>query len=213
MNILQASDRESAAHAAHLLLRGGLVAYPTDTTYALGVNALDQRAVRRLIELKGRDGNKPISIAVPDLRVAETIVYVSDLARQVMSSLMPGALTIILPAKAAFLKPIANDEGYVGVRIPDNLFCAEFLLTAGVPVTATSANPSGVDAALCYEDFSAFGSSFMSGVDLLIDGGRTSHLAPSTVVKVDGENIELVREGVISFINVLDAAGQKKTVG
>jgi L-threonylcarbamoyladenylate synthase len=206
METLSTSLSGIAPHAAAIVKRGMVVAYPTDTTYALGVDALNKDAVARLIKLKGRDGTKPISICVANIEILESLAVLSNSARRVASAFLPGALTIVLPAKVPFSAPILNERGFVGIRIPDNCFCSEFLRAVGAPVTATSANPSGVAPALQPDDFSHFGLDFTAGIALLVDGRRTHLSAPSTVIRVDGSDVSLIREGAIPFEAILAVA-------
>jgi L-threonylcarbamoyladenylate synthase len=203
MRILAASDRLSAQRAAAVLQAGGIIAYPTDTTYALGVNALDPKAVERLIELKGRDRMKPISIAVADMRLLDEVVYLSKATRKIVTSLLPGAVTLVLPARVAFPRPITNQDGKVGVRIPGNLFCSRILSIVAAPVTATSANPSRSEPVTKISQFASFDSTFISGIDILIDGGDTCLQEPSTVVEIDNREVRLIREGAMPFARIL----------
>jgi L-threonylcarbamoyladenylate synthase len=207
MQTLRAADPEAPSRAATTVLAGGIVAYPTDTTYALGVHALDPAALDRLLELKGRDPGQPLSIAVAGLAALEPLVELAPAARRVVSALLPGALTLVLPARVPLPAPLLSVGGFVGVRIPGQAFCEAFLRATGVPVTATSANPSGRPPALAPEDFSPFGPRFAAGLDLLIDGGATALHGPSTVVQIDAHGaLTLLRRGAIPFAEVERAA-------
>lgn len=204
-------SRLALSDAKDVISRGGVLAYPTDTTYALGVDAFQAHAVERLVSLKGREGAKPISIAVADIQRLRAVAHVSALAERLISNLLPGALTIVLPAIVDFPKPIVSGEGFVGVRIPDDAFCLRLLAMLDGPITATSANPAGIPAAMSVEDFGSFAPAFVAGIDLLVDGGSPPLRGPSTVIEVRENVVNLIREGVLPFAEVLRVAELHKS--
>lgn len=117
-----------------------IVLYPTDTLYGLGVDATDAEAVSRLIELKGRDEKKPISIVVSDLAMASEYAEVTPLAEKLANKFLPGKLTIVLHAKDTLPAVLTAGTGTVGIRIPNHSVPMELVLKLGKPITATSAN-------------------------------------------------------------------------
>src|SRR5258708_26543475 len=137
------ADPASIARAAEVLRAGGLVAFPTETVYGLGANALDADAVARIFAAKGRPGNNPIivHIAVP----AQVALVAADwpmLAAKLTSHFWPGPLTLILPKRPEVPDTVTAGGPTVGVRIPAHPAALALLRVAGVPVAAPSANRS-----------------------------------------------------------------------
>src|SRR5262245_7875343 len=121
-------DDECAQEAIRTFRSGGIVCYPTDTTYALGVNAYSQRALAKLTSAKGRDAKKPISIAVASVDRVLELTASGEITRGILGRLLPGPVTIILrPARDIFVPPIVNADGWVGFRVPDHRFCGAML--------------------------------------------------------------------------------------
>ena len=175
-----------------------LVVYPTDTLYGLGANALSVNAVRKVFEVKKRPFNKPIPIAVCDLKMLEKYVYLNDLAKLLIKEFLPGALTIILKKKDIIPDIVTGGLDKVAVRIPANDLCLEIIKKVNLPITTTSANISGKTPPVDAREVEI-------KADLIIDAGRIGERIPSTIVDVSSENIKLVREGKISFKSILKA--------
>ncbi len=187
----------AAARAADVISKGGIVAYPTDTLYGLGVNALDADALRRLKELKGREEGKPISIMVPS---AEAISWHAELtpgARVLAEKFLPGPLTLVVPAKDHLPKELAPD-GTVGIRVPDDAFTRAFSAMSEYPITSTSANLAGMETPHTVRDLLAHFGPKMGDIDLYIDDGPRSGGVGSTVVSCLSTLPVLLREGAIS---------------
>lgn len=181
-------------NAARIIKNGGVVVYPTDTLYGLGVNALDGKAVKKLFEIKGRNFNKPISIAFSSLRDAKKYVKFNTVALKLAKKFLPGPLTLILPLKRKLPKRLTLGKKMIGVRIPDNKIALKLIKKSGVPITATSANLSGgKNPITAKEAMKQVGNK----VDLVIDAGRCKYKRPSTFVRILGDKIEVIREGVI----------------
>ena len=191
---------EALARASRVLAGGGLVAFPTETVYGVGVRADDSAAVHRLRRLKDRPEPAPFTVhlAVPEdvrLFVAEP----APRARRLISRGWPGPLTLILQADAEArtkwgdtLARACLHDGTVGLRCPDHEIARELLRGAGGPVVAASANRAGERAPVTAEEVR---SSLGAEVDLLIDGGRTPEGQASTVVRVGEGGYEIVRAG------------------
>lgn len=184
---------EEITFAAEALRRGEVVAYPTETFYGLGVNALDELALARLRHLKGRDANKPISVLVsgPDMldRLCKTL---TPLARRLIAAYWPGPLTLALPARKDLPRALVS-EGCVAVRESSHP-TAEALVTAfGSPVTTTSANPGGEPPATTPEQVEEM----FEGRCRVIHGGVTLGGAPTTLARVRGGKVEILRQGAL----------------
>jgi L-threonylcarbamoyladenylate synthase len=182
--------------AAAALRGGGVVAFPTETFYGLGVAALDPAAVRRVLALKGRAPGKPVLVLVDSVAMAETIAVIPPLARAFMDRHWPGALTLVLPARRAVPTEVTAGTGTVGVRLSPHLVATGLVAALGAPVTAPSANPEGAApprtaAVLAY---------FPAGLDLVLDGGATRGGEPSTVVDMTADPPWIVRQGAVRVL-------------
>ena len=159
------------AAAAQVLDAGGVVVMPTDTVYGLAARPDRPQAVKRLYELKGRDGGKPIALLVSDASM------LSGTARELADRYWPGALTIV-----------AGGEGY---RMPDDEVALDLIARCGGALRVTSANLSGAgDSDEAPADL---------GADYVLDAGKSKLGRASTVVKVDGDTITVLREGAIKL--------------
>ena len=184
---------EEITFAAEALRRGEVVAYPTETFYGLGVNALDELALARLRHLKGRDANKPISVLVSGPEMLERLCKtLPPLARRLIDAYWPGPLTLALPARKG-LPPSLVSDGCVAVRESSHP-TAEALVTAfGSPVTTTSANPGGEPPATTPEEVEEM----FEGRCRVIHGGVTLGGAPTTLARVRGGRVEILRQGAL----------------
>jgi L-threonylcarbamoyladenylate synthase len=198
----------SAAIAA--LERGEVIVFPTETLYGLGADASNQKAVEKVFQLKGRDPRTPIPVIVADEKMLRLLVAeVSPITQKLMKHFWPGPLTLVLPARAGTPKQLLNKTGGIGVRISSQPIATQLVKELGRPLTATSANPSGRQAASTVQAAKDY---FTGQVDIFIDGGRLPSKIGSTVVKITGEKIEIVREGEISAAAIQVLVG-KRPVG
>ena len=178
--------------------------YPTDTIYGLGVDATDPEAVLRLREMKGREDGKPISIIVSDVGMMERYAEVTPLARKLAERFLPGKLTLILTAHCATsggctLAPgIVGEDGSVGIRIPDYPVPLQLVKELGKPITATSANISGMPTKKTPEKILAQFGKKASMITRIIDAGELPESTPSTVVDARGDSPVVLREGALS---------------
>lgn len=187
----------AAKKATEVLKGGGLVLYPTDTIYGLGVDAMNSKALEKLRELKGREKKKPISILVPSIESISNYGVMNAKALELAERFMPGPITLVLPATNEVPDEVTL-HGTIGVRLPSNDFCLAMTKTFNGPVTSTSANKSGRETGnTVSEILDQFGFS-AKGIDLVIDGGVRKSEKASTVVSCVGENPAVLREGVIS---------------
>lgn len=193
-----------AVRAAGVLRQGGVIVYPTDTLYGIGVDAFSDEAVDRLYALKAREPGKPTHCIVADLAMAEEFAEVNDAARKLAEKFLPGALTLILQKKQATRGGIARGMDSIGIRIPDHDFCLELVRTFGKPITTPSANKSGVTVTTVPKEIiEQLGE---NNIDLFIDDGVLSASMPSTIVNVVSGHASILREGAIPSANVLAAA-------
>ena len=173
--------------------------YPTDTLYGLGVRATDSQAILRLKELKGSDETKHFSIVVFDIEMMREYAEVTPLAQKLIKKFLPGKLTLILCAKPRLrTSGIVAEDGSIGVRIPDHPVPLELVKKLGVPITATSANVSGMKTEKTVDKILKQFGERASWIDEVIDGGELSASEPSAVVDARGDTPIIIREGAIS---------------
>jgi L-threonylcarbamoyladenylate synthase len=184
------------AEAAAAICRGDIVAFPTETFYGLAVDALDPAALDRLFVLKGREGDKTSALLVADLEMfADLCSEVPARARTLAAAHWPGPLTLALPARPGLPSAIVR-EGFVAARVSSHPLAQALVVFAGRPITATSANRAdAAPARTAAEVRDHFG----VGALHLLDGGQTPGGAPSTLVRLRGEDIELLRKGAIEI--------------
>jgi len=182
------------AEAVRVVKRGGVVAVPTDTVYGLGCDPSSDEAVGRLFEAKNRQA-KPVPLLCADLGVAERLVDLNEVARNLAGSHWPGALTIVAPIKGQgkLSRLLDQGSGYLGVRVPDSEVCVAIAGRVGGSLTGTSANLSGQPSCRTAAQVVA---SLDGRVQLVIDGGELRG-KESTVVKVFGGTVEVLRKGSV----------------
>ncbi len=179
-----------------MLNKGGIVAYPTETFYALGVRYDHIGALKRLFEIKGRSKGKSFPLIIGNESQLEMFVtHVSDTARKLMNRFWPGPLTILFPSKKTLSGFVSSQEGKVAVRVPGESFALSFAKEVGFPITATSANPTMLPPA---EDARHVCTYFDERIDMIIDSGPTQGGLPSTIVEIANGDVKIVREGRIN---------------
>ena len=180
------------------LRTSGIIIYPTETSYAIGANALDNSAVRQIYELKGRSARKPLPVLVKDLNMLVNIAGLSRREEDVISKFWPGPLTIIFNLKSK--KPaenylFADGSNSVGARISPHPFAANLFKEIDFPLISTSANASGKES---FSDFDELNEKFLSRLPdlniLAVNGGVLAG-GSSTIIKFNKKDIEIVREG------------------
>ncbi|MGA9996729.1 MAG: L-threonylcarbamoyladenylate synthase [Pyrinomonadaceae bacterium] len=189
-------SQQARERAASHIKQGGVVAFRTDTFYGLGADPFNDEALRRINELKGRDG-KPILIIISDAREADRLIAGrSEIFDLVAARHWPGALTIVLSARDEVPVEITAGTGTVGVRLPDDASVREFVRACGGALTATSANRAGESPARTAQEVA---DAFPNGLDLIVDSGATRADKPSTVIDLCAGEARLIREGAVSL--------------
>jgi L-threonylcarbamoyladenylate synthase len=179
--------------AVEILDEKGIVMYPTESSYALGVNALDNVAVKRLFEAKGRPSDKPVPVIVPDLKAWRRYAYFNRRAERVIRKFMPGPLTVTLRKKK--LVPDMLTLFTIAARIPGHPVALALARKADYPITSTSANRSGEPPAYTSKSIPR---SLRSKIDLILDAGTLKERKYSTIVDLTGRGRPVVtREGAI----------------
>ena len=189
-------ESQHIENAAQVLLDGGVIAYPTETVYGLGANAMNENAIDRIFQLKGRESDKAILIIVHDHQAVEPLVAeMPENACRLAEAFWPGPLTMVFKASPSLSSRITSPNHTIGIRVPDNRFCLDLLARTGVPLTSTSANRSGGANPVRIEDVLA---DFGDDLDLYIDGGPSRSNIPSTVLDVTMDTPVIRRAGVLN---------------
>jgi L-threonylcarbamoyladenylate synthase len=203
MEILKPKNRdqlnEAVTEAATVLSQGGLIIYPTDTLYGIGVDATNEFAVNNVYKLKGRESHKPLSVIVRDDRMAKEYVEFNSLAENIAERMLPGPLTLILKQKNKLAPNVTPEGDTLGVRMPDSYFCLALAAQFGRPYTTTSANRSGSRAGDVEQVLEQL-KEHESLIDLVIDVGPLDKKRPSSVLDVsDGQSVTVLRQGDINL--------------
>ena len=201
-------SEQGRAASIEALRRGEIIAYPTDTLYGVGGDALSRAAVERVQRAKGREEGKGMPVLLSDARDVERLAAEwPEAAARLATRYWPGALTIVVDARPEVPSGVRTGST-VALRVPGHDGLRQLLRQAGVPLIGTSANRSGEAAALTAQ---AAAQALGEAVRLVLDGGRVGG-APSTVVVVGADGVRVVREGAIPAPEV-DAVAKGATPG
>jgi L-threonylcarbamoyladenylate synthase len=193
-------DREAVLSQCKTVIdAGGVIAYPTDTFYGLGVNPRNPRAVKKVFAIKGRKADQPILLLLHDrIDVSAWVSEVTPSALRLMARFWPGPLTLVFRAAPHVLPELTAGTGTIGLRVPGNDVTRTLLGSVGHSLTGTSANRSGRPSPRTAEEvLQELGDS----IDLILDGGPAAEGRPSTVVNVTEEPPRLVRQGVVDVFS------------
>ncbi len=193
---------EALIEASEIIAGGGIVCFPTETFYGLGVRFDNLQALRRLCELKQRPCEKAMPLIIGDMSgLAMLTDHIDDKIKKIAEHFWPGPLTVLLPAKRGLPEFITAGTGKVAVRVPGPSFAYDLARHIPFPVTATSANISGMPAADNPDDVVRY---FDDLPDLLVDGGKTVGDKPSTIIEIEKDKVLVVRKGAIRESDVFD---------
>jgi L-threonylcarbamoyladenylate synthase len=186
------------------LRKGGVVAVPTDTLYGLAASVLDEPAVRRVFQLKGRPEGGAMPILLDDLdRVAMCAHEIPDVAWELMDRFWPGALTLVLHRSPQIPSTVSGGKNTVALRVPDHRVPRDIVVQLDAPITGTSANRSGEQGLTNAE---AVRKEFGAELDLVIDGLAVAGL-PSTVLDLTEERPSVLREGAVATSKIVEVLG------
>lgn len=191
---------EVATRAAKILRSGGLVVYPTDTVYGLGVDVTNEMAVEKLWKFKGGRENKPVLMAVNGELMAGKYIKINDLGKKIMRKYWPGSVSVVGVSKNKVAEKVQSEKGTLGVRMPDNDFVLKLVDLLKKPITSTSANVSGGKTCRSLEEFMAeVPEDRKQLVDCFVDGGMIEGKLPSTIVDVSEGEMKIVRQGEVEI--------------
>ena len=197
---------EELLEAAEIIRRGGLVAFPTETVYGLGGNALDEDAAKKIYAAKGRPSDNPLIAHVSCPEEVEPLVeYMPEAGKKLMEAFWPGPLTMIFPKSSRVPYGTTGGLETVAVRMPSDPVANRLIALAGVPIAAPSANTSGrpspTTADHVWQD--------MNGrIDMIIDGGPVGIGVESTIVDVSGQVPVVLRPGAITMEMLRETLGE-----
>ena len=175
-----------------ILNRGGVIAYPTDTTYGIGCSIFNKRGIDRIYQMKQREKKKPFSFICADLSEVARYAKVSNYAFKILKRFFPGPYTFVLDASSIVPDLLTTKQKTVGIRIPANRICMAIVTKLGHPIVTTSANLSGeepIGDPILVEDMLG------KQLDLVIDGGVLSPYV-SSIVSLIGDVPAVLRKGV-----------------
>ncbi len=184
-------------YAAELLQRGEVVAFPTETVYGLGANALDENAVNKIFQAKGRPSDNPLIVHISSLEMLDNLVAeIPEKAEILMKKYWPGPMTLIFQKKKTVPDLVTARLNTVAIRMPSHPIALALIKMAGVPIAAPSANRSGktspTKAEHVYEDMKGI-------IPLIIDGGQCTGGLESTVIDLNKNPPLILRPGILTL--------------
>ncbi|NMB38567.1 MAG: threonylcarbamoyl-AMP synthase [Firmicutes bacterium] len=187
--------------AAYLLLKGECVAFPTETVYGLGANAMDAQAVAKIFKAKQRPADNPLIVHIYDLaQVSDLVIDYNHEADKLMEEFWPGPLSLILPRSPSVPKIVTADLDSIAIRMPDHKLALDLLKMVDLPIAAPSANisgrPSPTRAEHVFQDLKG-------RIPAILDGGATGWGVESTVVDCTCWPFRILRPGGITFEQLL----------
>ena len=203
------------------LKTGKVIAYPTDTSYGLAVDATNVKAIKRLYKIKGRGFNKPSSVVVPSAAYAKKNTRWNKVVDRLAKKFWPGMITLVLPLTSAPLlrgrgikgegaKILTGKTGWIGLRMPKNKIALDLAKYLKKPITATSANLAGRPDCYPAKDIIAQFQNQKLKPDIIINTGKLSKRKPSTVVKIGGGRVEIIRQGPIAKQTIIKVLSAKR---
>lgn len=211
MQIVQA-NKKGLELAVKFLKAGKAVVYPTDTSYGLGVDATNAKAVRRLYKIKQRKFNQPVHVIVQNFAAVKKLAMVDTAAERVMKRFWPGPVTVIFdlsphlsPRQGRGVRALSAGTGTIGVRMPNNKIALALVKKLNRPITTPSANPpdslGGYDSYSIQESYRQFVDK-KHQPDLFLDAGKLPRRRPSTIVRIENGKIKILRKGPITKIQI-----------
>lgn len=188
-------EHEIISKASEILINGGLVAFPTETVYGLGADAMNSEAVKKIYQAKGRPSDNPLIFHVSSYEQAQELVIMNDIAEKLIKNFWPAPLTLVLNVNPYKKIPLITRGGLqtVAIRMPDNPIALALIEASKTPIAAPSANLSGRPSPT---DFQSVFNDMNGKIDMIIDGGDTDAGIESTVIDVTNpEKILMLRPG------------------
>ena len=204
-------SNKSIEYASSSLKNGNIGIFPTDTVYGIGCNSLDSNTIYKLYMAKNRNLNNPINVLISDFSMLKNFVLsVSDIEKKLIDTFWPGALTIIFKKSKLVPDVLTSNLQTIGIRMPNNKVCLELINKFGYPIATSSANISTKNPYTNINDDII--TDFRDNVDFIINSGKICSGIPSTIVKVNDNDIQILRKGHISENDIRCAFGGKINV-
>jgi L-threonylcarbamoyladenylate synthase len=195
--ILEENNDAAIRLAIKSLQLDNLIILPTDTIYGIAANAKSDIAVQKIYDIKKRNKNKAIAVFVKNIQEIENNFYLNNLERKFITKYFPGAATIILkPKKNKLSKFLNQNDDSLAVRIPNHQFCLKLLEKFDDIMAVSSSNISGMTA---IRDINLLQTKFGDKVDLIISGEFSKDYLASTIVKIEGKEVKVLRPGKIDI--------------
>ncbi|MCS7165327.1 MAG: L-threonylcarbamoyladenylate synthase [Candidatus Calescibacterium sp.] len=194
---LSAYHEDNIILAAQIIRSGGLVAFPTETVYGLGANALDKIAVAKIFEVKGRPQFDPLIVHIS--KKEDIFLYAEDVsedAKRLVDTFWPGPLTVVLKKKDNIPSIVTAGLPTVAIRMPNNVFALKLIEYSGVPIAAPSANPFGY---ISPTSASQVVETLGKKIDCILDGGKCQFGLESTVIMIESGDVFLLRPGALEI--------------
>lgn len=206
MKIVKGNIKANLYEAAKIIQNGGLVAFPTETVYGLGADALNPKAVARIFEVKNRPRFDPLIVHIADEHDLQRLcTAVDDRASKLMQRFWPGPLTLVLPKTPLVPDIVTAGLDTVAVRMPNHSIALNLIREAGTPIAAPSANPFGYLSPTTAEHVMA---QLGDKVDMILDGGKCSIGIESTIIDLSGERPILLRTGGLAIEEIEPIIGK-----
>ena len=189
-------NKEEVKSSIKILKKGKILVVPTDTVYGICSDATNEKAVEKIFIIKNRDKNNPLNILVSSIDMAKKYTKnFNKIAETLANKFWPGALTMVLEKNDLIPKIVTANKETIGVRIPDNEVTLNIINELNLPIACPSANISGRPSGTIIEDIK---SDFKDNVDIYIDCGPSKIGIESTIVKINENSVEILRQGKIA---------------
>lgn len=196
----QTPEQEHISKAVEICLKGGIIAYPTETVYGLGGDPLRLDVIERIDQLKGRSSEKTFLLLVSSrIQWSTYVESIPSFAIPLIKKFWPGPLTLIFPASRILPFHLTGESGTIGLRESPDPICQALVTLLGKPLISTSANPSGKPPARSAREVMEY---FPQSLDLVLDGGERRAFQPSTILDVSKDQPVLLRTGPIDKIAI-----------
>jgi len=190
-------NEEGIKKTSQIIKEGGIVVFPTDTVYGIGCNPYNEKAVKKIYEIKSREKIKALPVLAYSIDIVKKIVVIDKFTENILQKNWPGPLTLILELKDQELKKSLNLQNKIAVRIPDSE-CTLKLLEKCELIVGTSANISGnasyTDPNNCIKNIKNY--------DLFLNGGTITSKGESTIIEIKNEAIKIIREGALKMEDI-----------
>lgn len=184
--------------AVHTLRLGGVVVFPTETSYGLAVDPRNSKAVKKLFRIKGRAARKTLSVIAADTKLVATVAALSPTEKKIAQNFWPGALTLILTPKKNLPRAVRSALG-VAIRVPGNFFARKLVAAYKFPLTATSANYATQPATYSLAQFQQQFRGHKHQPDLFLNAGRLPKRRASTLAVVRNGSVNILRAGPVTL--------------